>query len=296
MVLRNIHILPIFISVLIPCSFILTYALAVYLKHVKAEFPYISDTGTTVPESCIFSQAVNFIAFLLASLMYIRYKQVEQHYRDHLSSEYTIVLRINKIALLVGWLGCFGVSVLANFQETSVLIVHMTGACCAFGCATGYSWLQTIISYYVCPLLNSLFVARLRVVLSLILTAGFGLTLIAGIIAHNSFHGKDPTKWSYDDGGFVAHVISTGAEWVLVIAFDLFILTYAKELKSVSISSPQIIFVIEEHNLQNTDFYTSEDHVNIKTSQNSLRINSVSNSPHAEFGSENMLTTQAIVH
>lgn len=48
--------------------------------------------------------------------MYVRYKQIEQHYRDHLSSEYTIVLRMNKAALSLGWLGCFGVCVLANFQ------------------------------------------------------------------------------------------------------------------------------------------------------------------------------------
>lgn len=57
-----------------------------------------------------------FFSPSVATLMYIRYKQIEQHYRDHLSSEFTVVLRINKGALLIGWLGCFGVCILANFQ------------------------------------------------------------------------------------------------------------------------------------------------------------------------------------
>lgn len=48
--------------------------------------------------------------------------------------------------------------------------------------------------------------------------------------------------------------------------------------------------------LQNTDFYSSEDHVHVTTSQNSLRINSLPNSPHNDFAKDNRLTTQAIVH
>lgn len=296
MVLTNIHILPIIVFTLIPCSFIITYCIAVLLGHVEVGFPYISDTGTYLPESCIFSLAMNLVAFLLACLMYVRYKQVEQHYRDHLSSEFTVVLRINRISLILGWMGCLGVCVLANFQETAVIVVHMSGALLAFGCAAMYSWLQTIISHYVYPLLNSMFVARLRVFLSLVLSAAFLTTLIAGIIAHQNFHGEDPMKWNPEDGGFTAHVISTGAEWILVISFDFFLLTFVKEMQTISISSPQIHFVIEDLTLQNTDFYNSVDQVNITSSQNSLRVSSLPTSPHSEFSKDNRMTTQAIVH
>lgn len=58
----------------------------------------------------------------------------------------------------------------------------------------------------------------------------------------------------------------------------------------------QIHFIIEDMTLQNTDFYSSEDHVHVTTSQNSLRINSLPNSPHNDFAKNNRLTTQAIVH
>ncbi|KFM70630.1 DNA damage-regulated autophagy modulator protein 2, partial [Stegodyphus mimosarum] len=296
MVLTRIHLLPVSIFVLIPSSFIITYCIAIYLKHVEVGFPYISDTGTFVPESCIFSQAVNLIAFLLAAFMYLRYKHVEQHYRDFLSSEFTVVLKLNRISLAIGWFGCFGVSILANFQETSVIIVHMTGALIAFGAAALYSWIQTVISHYVCPLLNSLFIARLRVFLSLILTASFGTTLIGGIIAYQNFHGKDETKWHPTDGGFTAHVVSTAAEWILVISFDFFILTFVTEMQSISISSPQVHFIIEDLTLQSAEFYNSEDHVNVVASQNSLRVNSIPNSPYGDFSKENTLTTQAVIH
>lgn len=295
--LTKIHALPVCIFVLIPFSFLLTYCIAISLNHVEVGFPYISDTGTYVPESCIFSQAINFISFLLAIFMYVQYKHVEQHYRDHLSSEFTIVLKLNWWALIVGWCGCIGVNITANYQETSVILVHMCGALLAFGCSTLYSWLQTIISHYVCPLLNSVIITKLRVFFSLIQTAAFVTSLVAGTLARQKFHGKDPTKWHEEDGGFTEHIISTGAEWLLVLAFDSFILTYAKEMQKISISSPKIHFITEDLTLQSSEFYNSEDRINITTSQNSLRtVNSLQNNSYTEFGRENVLTTQAIVH
>lgn len=63
-VLVNLHYLPIFLFVSLPSVFILTYIIAVMLGHVEAGFPYISDTATYAPESCIFSQFINMFAML----------------------------------------------------------------------------------------------------------------------------------------------------------------------------------------------------------------------------------------
>ena len=38
--------------------------------------PYISDTGTTPPESCIFAQFLNIGALFIGVVAYIRFKQV----------------------------------------------------------------------------------------------------------------------------------------------------------------------------------------------------------------------------
>lgn len=40
------------------------YSISVLLGHTEPNFPYISDTGTYSPESCIFGQFVNIGAFL----------------------------------------------------------------------------------------------------------------------------------------------------------------------------------------------------------------------------------------
>jgi hypothetical protein len=40
------------------------YTIAVLNEHVDPGFPYISDTGSYSPESCIFGQLVNITAFI----------------------------------------------------------------------------------------------------------------------------------------------------------------------------------------------------------------------------------------
>ncbi len=44
--------------------------------------PYISDTGTYPPESCIFAQFLNMGALLIGIDVYIRYKQVSLYAMD----------------------------------------------------------------------------------------------------------------------------------------------------------------------------------------------------------------------
>lgn len=95
--------------------------IAIVLGHVEVEFPYISDTGTHTPESCIFSQMLNIVSFLVALTIYVRYKHVEQYYRDsNLTIESESILKLNRRALFVGMASSFGLSIVANFQETNV--------------------------------------------------------------------------------------------------------------------------------------------------------------------------------
>lgn len=48
------------------------------LGHVEAGFPYISDTATYAPESCIFSQFINMFAMLSE---YIKKKKKNYTYK-----------------------------------------------------------------------------------------------------------------------------------------------------------------------------------------------------------------------
>ena len=50
--------------------------------------------------------------------------------------------RLNTLSLVLGLLGSLGVSIVGNFQETSVVVVHFIGASLCFGLGTIYLWIQ----------------------------------------------------------------------------------------------------------------------------------------------------------
>lgn len=74
--------------------------------------------------------------------MYIRYRQI-----DFAISRETIPLRKkwNSTALVVGVLGCLGMSLVANFQETTVVAIHGLGAVMAFGIGSAYFIIQVSV-------------------------------------------------------------------------------------------------------------------------------------------------------
>lgn len=177
----------------------------------------------------------------VAGTVYVRYKEVEQYYRDHLSQESPRVLRMNTISLWLGWAASVGVSVVANFQETEVLYVHLAGATVALAGATVYTWVNTVMSFRMHPLVNTRSMAFLRLFLSLVATVAFVSTAITAPMSIHRFHGKDRTKWRPDDGGYHLHVASTASEWVLVFAVDVYLLTFVKELRSICLISPKVL-------------------------------------------------------
>ncbi len=64
---------------------------------------------------------LNIVSFLVALTIYVRYKHVEQYYRDsNLTIESESILKLNRRALFVGMASSFGLSIVANFQETNV--------------------------------------------------------------------------------------------------------------------------------------------------------------------------------
>jgi len=264
MPLGSVHLLPLSVFILLPGTFIVTYVIAILLGHVEVYFPYISDTGTHTPESCIFSQALNIVSFLVALTVYVRYKQIEQYYRDHLSPLSSRILSKNIVSLWFGWGSAFGLSVVANFQESNVFRVHMVGAMMAFGFGNLYSWLQTIMSFQMIPIVNTICVARFRLCLSMIMTCTFFMSSICGPMAFKQFNGKDPTNWHYEDGGWPLHVVSTIAEWTSAMCLDFYILTFVREMHSISLSSPRVMFVIDSLSVQTPDnSYTNDDTVEI---------------------------------
>lgn len=217
----------------------------------EVAWPYISDTGTKSPESCIFSQLFNIVATLIAITISVRYKQVEQQCRDNLLPDANRVFALNKWSFFLGLASAAGLSIVANFQELQLFIVHMIGAFTAFGFGLIYCVIQTRLSYHMYPIVKSgLLLARCRLALTVILALTFITGSINGPISFELFHGKDMTKWGPEDGGYLYHVISSICEWISALAIDFYILSFAHEFKFMSISSPKFYMVSTVTNLQ----------------------------------------------
>ncbi|XP_066944363.1 DNA damage-regulated autophagy modulator protein 2 [Macrobrachium rosenbergii] len=238
-----LYLLPLSVFVLFPSTFIITYTLSVLLHHTEPDFPYISDTGTYSPESCIFGQALNIGALVILVTIYVRYRQIAELYHNHSSSSH--IVRLNRIGLFVGSVAALGISVVANFQETNVFYVHITGALMAFGLGTGYLWVQALCSYQTHPLVNSLAMAHIRLSLATVASICFLAGCVCASIAHSQFNGNDPTKWYPKDGGWGFHVASTASEWICAASFSIFMLTLVDEFKTISMDPPQVYVSVD---------------------------------------------------
>ncbi|KHN73945.1 DNA damage-regulated autophagy modulator protein 2, partial [Toxocara canis] len=198
------------------CVCCFSYCVAVGNDHVTAFWPYISDSGTLPPESCIFGQLLNLAALFLAITVYLRHRQIVEFYWHRLK------------------------------QENNVIIVHYAGALLAFGCGLIYTWAQTVFSYNMNPKLAKPIVSHCRLMLCVISTMFFITMIVFGPIL-----GKQPNsfvpdaeghlyKWTVDSPNYIEHMIGTCSEWLLAICFQLYILSFAIELRHAYCHAPKL--------------------------------------------------------
>lgn len=76
--------------------------------------------------------------------IYVRYRQIQEIGLRHTDVQ-RAVERLNGRSFWVGMGSCLGVSMVGNFQETNVRIMHYVGAFLAFGLGTVYYWMQVRI-------------------------------------------------------------------------------------------------------------------------------------------------------
>ncbi|MFH4981609.1 hypothetical protein AB6A40_008318 [Gnathostoma spinigerum] len=118
MALSKVWIIPLTTFVLSILAFLVSYTIAVLNNHVQAVWPYISDSGTLPPESCIFAQLLNISALFLAITSYLRHRQIVEFYWHHFKQE-GYWRPISLTMLWLGYISSFGVSMVANFQVRS---------------------------------------------------------------------------------------------------------------------------------------------------------------------------------
>jgi len=246
MYLPPLYIYPLLSGFLLPLAFLLSYTIAVSLGHAELGWPYISDTATKPPESCIFSQLVNVGALLLAITFYVRYKQVAEY-----CSSYQVPRRLaalNGCCLVAGWGGALGLSLFANFQETEVSLIHWLGFYLCFFLGLAWTWGSVLASYSLYPLATAKWLLVTRLILACIYSVTLTVMLVAGAVAREQFHGKDNTKWMPGDGGWYWHCASTGSEWLMAFSLDLTILSLVPEFRRIGLDSPRIRIIIDRTN------------------------------------------------
>lgn len=232
--------LPLLLVVLSATTFIVTYIIAIVRHDVTPDFPYISDTGTKPPESCIFSQLLNMSAALCLCTIYVRYKLV----LVLVGHEDAKLRRINKAGIVLGILTSIGLSLVANFQETAVAAVHVTGAVLVFGVGVLYSLIQTILTYQMHPNFNGLYICRLRLTLTLAPACLMLMTFIGATISRIQMEpGTDKLNWKPSQPGYAAHIVSTVGEWMTSILFLFYFLTFVRDFMKLKLEVKPVLHV-----------------------------------------------------
>lgn len=237
---------PIAVFVIFQTTFICTYIAAIVQGHVVPAVPYISDAATYSPESCVFGQFINIGCVLLGIVIYIRYRQIQKLMYHHVEL-IPINSTWNGVSLWIGICSCLGCSIVANFQETNVRIIHFIGAFTCFGFGTVYFWFQALISYNIHQFSGSIRLAHMRLVLSSLCTIFFIVLAVTGIISHILFQGQDPRKWYPSDGGWKYHVASSISEWIVSTLFSFYILSFSDEFSLIAFDHPVINIAGYEH-------------------------------------------------
>uniref|UniRef100_A0AC34FG93 DNA damage-regulated autophagy modulator protein 2 n=1 Tax=Panagrolaimus sp. ES5 TaxID=591445 RepID=A0AC34FG93_9BILA len=255
MPLHALWLFPVLTTVFGILAFVIGYAIAVSNGYENAWFSYISDGGTHPPESCIFGQLLNLSAACLAVSVYLRHRQYVVFYEHHLGQKRGWWRTVSSVLMFIGYFAAFGMSMVANFQETSVGTVHFIGAMIGFFGSTIYVWGQIILSFTMLPRMTPIWLNSFRVIFTTVATGALILHMIceqAQPFVKTDANGIKPTEPPLKDGikryapgnpYYVNHIYATVAEWVLALALEIVLLSYAFELRSFFAHMPKLQLV-----------------------------------------------------
>ncbi|XP_036369164.1 DNA damage-regulated autophagy modulator protein 1 isoform X1 [Octopus sinensis] len=229
--LLGLEMLPISLVVVTFLTFITTYVISVSNGHVTPYLPYISDTGAKSPESCIFGQLLTFSTIIALFTLYIRFKLIQ----SLVNVDNSRIHVVNKVSFGLGIIAALGMSLVGNFQESNVLVVHVIGAFMVFGIGSVYEIFQTIMSYMMYPMYNGKKIIIIRMVLSIFSVFFFIMTFIGAGLAGKEYKGN-PLAWRPEDEGFSYHILSTSCEWLLSVSFLAYFLTFIHDFQKIKIN------------------------------------------------------------
>jgi len=163
-----------------------------------------------------------------------------RHDADWNESDRFAIIRLNKVALVFGIVSSLGASIVANFQEDAVSVVHIIGALMVFGGGILYCWVQSFISYKMktCGLItNTLFSIRLLIVIAMS-TFFISCVTATSFASHDwvRYHRNSSTispRWDPKGKAYPDHVIGDVSEWLMALTLLGFMFTFFGEFRFV---------------------------------------------------------------
>jgi len=237
---------PVGAFILLPLACIVSYGIGLSRNDIQEVWPFVSDTGAVLPDSCIFGQLLNMSAGLMMVSLYLRHRHIMAYFRATKEKRKRLILS-SRIFLGVGIFASFGMMLVANFQERTIVVVHFVGALIAFFLGLVYGWYQTLISFLSPRKLTPRWIAVFRLFICIIGSLSF-----VGLFARNMVGqtGKLPANFNHTghldhptpkafyrdphDPGYAAFLVTTISEWCLAMCLALFFLTLAFDLREVN--------------------------------------------------------------
>lgn len=192
-------------------------------------------------------------------MLYCRWRQVKFVYEDNnnhqennqnsssLDSETVkLILKLNKYSLIAAVSGACGLSIVANFRATELVIGHGIGAGTFFIGMFFLILLQAWLSFLMVPHLNTKKMAFIRAFITFLAFVLTSITIISALISGAQFDknilNEDRLKWSSKDQGYVAHVVSSIGEWLTIIVLLVSLATFYIEAELIYFVNGDIKF------------------------------------------------------
>lgn len=234
----GLGIVPIIFAMVSLITFLLTYIISVSNNHIYLYFPTISDIGGQKPQSNVFGLFLSLCSFMAIACIVMRYVQ----YRY--IAEYNEVIRsrlilINKIALAIGCIVFFAITLIGSFQDWGRSINgHLVGAIAVLGSSVVYTWFQSYLSYRMiqCGIVSKklCFVRLFLSTAATVQLAGF-MILVYQLKGRNvEFHPNNP-KLRPEDHGYILYVTGNACEWFCALSVILFVLSFSGEFNKIKI-------------------------------------------------------------
>ncbi|CAH1399764.1 unnamed protein product [Nezara viridula] len=245
----KLRFFPVTVFFALPGTFLITYLISALMHHVEYILPTISDTGASVPESCVFGMLLNLTVALMLFIVYVRHKQISEFFKaKSINKSKEHVAMINMIATSAGVLSCIGLDVAANFQISHLPPVHDCGILLCFWCSAIYIFIQTVISFWMSPEMTSLWVVAVRGILGMMATALIVIAITVELVAeeklidvYGNFNRSVIAHWNSTQPGWPEHITSGLSQWITVVTIGSFILTYYIDFKRVTIYPPELV-------------------------------------------------------